>query len=59
MGDRCEIIQTKLIISFDKTITEPSSILIHFIEARSNTSYGRTITLKKTSFGQDSIVKDT
>ncbi len=55
-GDQCEIVRTKLIMSFDKTIILPSSIRIHFIEVKLNSPPGRTTTFKTTPLGQDSII---
>jgi hypothetical protein len=46
-GDRCEIKRTKLMIIFDKNISLPSSIYVHFIEAKVNALPIRTTTFKK------------
>jgi hypothetical protein len=56
LGDQCEIARTKLMMIFDKNITVPSSILIHFIEAKLDASPVRTTIFKTTLSEQDSII---
>jgi hypothetical protein len=55
-GDQYEIKRTKLIMTFDKEINLPSSILIHFIEAKLDAAPIRTTTFTTTPFGQDSMI---
>jgi hypothetical protein len=51
-GNRCEIIQSKIIVSFDKNIIIPSSIIIHFIEVHNNQPPNQMTTYKTISFGK-------
>jgi hypothetical protein len=55
-GNRCEMKRTKLMIIFDKNITLPSSILIHFIESKMNAPHVRTTTFKTILSGQNSLI---
>ncbi len=55
IGDQCEIPRTKFMMTFDKNITVPSSIFIHFIEVKFDASPVRTTTFKTTASGQDSV----
>jgi hypothetical protein len=55
-GDQCEIPRTKLMMTFDKNITVPSLIFIHFIEVKLDASPVRTTSFKTTSPVQDSII---
>jgi len=54
-GDRCELNQTKIIVSFDKDVTLPTSISIHFIRVIPNQDIERGSTIKTIPFGQESI----
>jgi hypothetical protein len=54
-GDRCQINQTKIIVSFQKNIIVPNSIRIHFIQVIPNQLGKRESIYKTIPFGQDSI----
>jgi hypothetical protein len=54
-GDRCETNVTQLVVSFDKNITLPRSILIHFVEAKLNAPPVRSTTFKTIPNGQNSM----
>jgi hypothetical protein len=41
-GDRCETVQTKIVLSFDNDIILSSSIIIHFIQVSKTTSPSHT-----------------
>ncbi len=45
-GDRCEISDTQLILSFDKDIILPEYILVHFIEIIPNDEHKNGSTFK-------------
>jgi hypothetical protein len=55
-GDRCEINDNKIIISFHKDIILPQSMLIHFIQVMNDSSPKRATTFKTFSSDQDSGV---
>jgi hypothetical protein len=52
-GDRCEIAETKLILTFDKNIVLSQSIFIHFIEVKNKTIPLRFTTFQTIYFQQD------
>jgi hypothetical protein len=55
-GLRCEIVDTKIIISFEPTIEIQSLVLVHFIEVFNKTTpHIHTTILKKISFDKDTI----
>jgi hypothetical protein len=54
-GDRCETNVTQLVVSFDKNITLPRSILIHFVEAKINAPPVRATTFKTIPIRQNSM----
>lgn len=53
-GERCENVDNKLIFSFDRQITMPQSVSIHFIHDDSQT-LKRSTTYKTIHFHQDSL----
>jgi hypothetical protein len=53
--DQCEHRQTGIEISFDKQITIPSSLLVHFITTQLNAEHVRRSTRKKLAFDQKSL----
>ncbi|CAF4907208.1 unnamed protein product [Rotaria sp. Silwood1] len=55
-GDRCEIIDNKIILSFDKDIILPQIMLIHFIEIMNNSSPKRSTTFKTLPTYHQSLV---
>jgi hypothetical protein len=54
-GDRCELNETKLILSFDKNILLTQSIFIHFIQVIDNIEPVRSTTFRTISFQQDTL----
>ncbi|CAF4400089.1 unnamed protein product [Rotaria sp. Silwood2] len=54
-GDRCEIADNKIIISFHKDIPLSSAMLVHFIRVMSNASPERATTLKTIHFHAKSV----
>ena len=52
-GNRCEIVRTKLLLTFDQKLRLPPSILIHFIEVKLDASPIRTTTFQTVSFAQN------
>ena len=55
-GDRCEIVNTHIDISFHPRIPTPASILVHFISMHNNSDPVRTTALRKIPFNEDSAV---
>ena len=55
-GDRCEIVSTRVEISFHSSIRTPPSILIHFISIYNHTDPLRITALRKIPFNQVSAV---
>jgi hypothetical protein len=55
-GKRCEIIDNKIILSFNKDIILSQSIFVHFIEIRNNSFPKRSTTFKTISSYQNSIL---
>ncbi|CAF1466728.1 unnamed protein product [Rotaria sp. Silwood1] len=56
MGDRCEIVDNKIILSFDNNIVLSQSIFIHFIEIINNDKPKRTTTFRTIPFIQNSLI---
>jgi hypothetical protein len=54
-GDRCETNETKLILSFDKSIVLSQSIFIHFIQVMNKDFPVRSTTFRTISFEQNSL----
>jgi hypothetical protein len=54
-GDRCEIVDTKLILSFDKNILLTQSIFIHFIQVMTKSEQIRSTTFRTIPFEQDAL----
>jgi hypothetical protein len=54
-GDRCEIVDNQINLSFDKNITLLQDIFIHFIEVIENASHIRSTTFRRISFVEDII----
>jgi hypothetical protein len=54
-GDKCEIMNTKIIISFHNDITLPPWMLVYLIEASGNTVPTRTAKYKKIPLSSDSV----
>jgi hypothetical protein len=55
-GDRCEIVDNKLILSFEKAIVLSQSIFIHFIEVNKKGPPVRATTFRTIPIKQDSII---
>ena len=55
-GDRCEIVNTRIDISFHPSIQIPASILVHFISMYKNSEPLRITALRRISFNEDSAV---
>ncbi|CAF0733292.1 unnamed protein product [Adineta steineri] len=55
-GDRCEIIDSKIIVSFGTDIILPQSIFIHLIEVIKNNHPRRTTTFKSILTYQNSVI---
>jgi hypothetical protein len=55
-GDQCEIIDNKLILSFDKDIVLSQSIFIHFIHITIDDEIIRTTTFRTIPLKEDSVV---
>ncbi|CAF4370898.1 unnamed protein product, partial [Rotaria sp. Silwood2] len=55
IGDRCEIDDTKIILSFQKSIVLSQSIFIHFIQVINNSIPMRTTTFRKIPLTQNSF----
>ena len=49
-GDRCEIVDNKIILSFEKDIILSQSIFIHFIEVINNNAPIRSTTFTNNSY---------
>ncbi|UJR12638.1 hypothetical protein I4U23_016813 [Adineta vaga] len=56
IGDRCEAVDNKLILSFEKNIIRTQSIFIHFVEVVKNNIPNRATTFKMIPIRQDSII---
>ncbi|CAF3948757.1 unnamed protein product, partial [Rotaria sp. Silwood1] len=54
-GERCEIPDTKIIISFHKDISLPQSMLVHFIQVVNNSPPERATTFKTILIQKDSV----
>jgi len=54
-GDRCEILDAKLILSFDKDIILPEYIIVHFIEIIPNAEHINGSTFKIIPINENSI----
>ncbi|CAF4392432.1 unnamed protein product [Rotaria sp. Silwood2] len=57
IGDRCEIIDNKIILSFQKNIVLSQSIFIHFIEIINNGTPIRITTFRKIFLTENSLIK--
>ncbi|CAF1047754.1 unnamed protein product [Rotaria sordida] len=55
-GDRCEIADSKIIVSFDKDIPISQAMLVHFIQVIDNASPERATTFKTIPIHQNSII---
>ena len=55
-GDRCEIVDTRIDISFQPNIRIPTSILVHIISIYNNRDPARITALRKIAFNQDSAI---
>ena len=55
-GDRCELINTRIGISFQSSIRIPTSILVHFISIYNGSHPVRITALRKIAFNQDSAM---
>ncbi|CAF3146746.1 unnamed protein product [Rotaria sp. Silwood2] len=55
-GERCEIVDNKIILSFRKDIVLSQSIFIHFIEIINNGTPIRATTFRTIPFTQDSFI---
>ncbi|CAF3975438.1 unnamed protein product [Rotaria sp. Silwood2] len=55
-GDRCEIVDNKIILSFQHDVVLSQSIFIHFIEVINNGTPIRTTTFRTISFIQHSLI---
>jgi len=54
-GDKCQIIDTKIVVSFAKDISLPQSMLVHFIHASGLRAPSRVTILKKLYIGEDLV----
>jgi hypothetical protein len=54
-GDKCETNNTEILISFQKDINLPQSMLVHLIQANENAKPKRTTKYKKISLSRNSI----
>ena len=55
-GDRCEIVNARIDISFQAGIRIPTSILVHFVSIYNDSDPVRLIVLKKIAFNQVSTI---
>ncbi|CAF4059386.1 unnamed protein product [Adineta steineri] len=54
-GDHCELTSNKIILSFEKDLILPETMLIHFIEVREKNDPEKGITFKKISINRNPI----
>ncbi|CAF1287650.1 unnamed protein product [Rotaria sordida] len=55
-GERCEIVDSKIILSFHKDIILPQTMFVHFIRAIDNGSHENGSTFKTIVTNQKSII---
>lgn len=54
-GNRCESSQSQIILSFEKEITLPQSVLVHFIEAKENAAPENGSTFRRVPIDRESV----
>jgi hypothetical protein len=55
VGDTCEVPENKIILSFEKRVTLPESMFVHFIEVKDDAPPENGVTFKRTPINQNPL----